>query len=536
MRVTGVMLGRVVERIARPTGLWVVVAGPDGSGKSTVATALPQVCAGLFRRHRHQHWRPGLLPAPSSVLRRGGGGDPAQPHGQAPHGTIASLARLAYFWLDVLVGTLVLTLPPRVRTGLIVTERGWWDMVVDPHRYRLGLPVGLVRGLGRLSPRPDLLLVLDAPANVLRSRKQELPPEELERQRRAWLDLNIPGVETVVLDATRPLDQVVREARERIVDHLERRAMRRLGAGWVELPPGKATRWWIPRGPSRVAARGLEVYQPVTRKGRAGWELARLLARMGVFRLLPRGEAPPREVRARLAEHLPTRTTYAVMRRNHQGRFVALCIREDGSRWAVAKVATTAEGAGALAREADAIRRYGSLLTPPVRAPRILAEGQGVLVLEASGFRPRARPWDLPEELAGALGALAREGVRHGDAAPWNVLDGPQELVLLDWERAAPSDLRAWDLCHWLVQAHALLGRPTRAEVAAALRGRGPLGRSVHAFCSNAGIDVEQLWGSMLQYLVESAETWDPTAADGARGLAAREELTRFLEQGLGVG
>lgn len=48
----------------------------------------------------------------------------------------------------------------------------------------------------------------------------------------------------------------------------------------------------------------LLVYQPVTLRGRAAREAARVFGAWG-FQLLPRAEAPPREVRAALASVLP---------------------------------------------------------------------------------------------------------------------------------------------------------------------------------------------------------------------------------------
>ena len=54
--------GRWYRRLTQPTGLFVLVVGPDGSGKSSLADALPALCKGPFRRWKHSHWRPGLLP------------------------------------------------------------------------------------------------------------------------------------------------------------------------------------------------------------------------------------------------------------------------------------------------------------------------------------------------------------------------------------------------------------------------------------------------------------------------------------------
>jgi thymidylate kinase len=505
-------------------GLRVLVGGPDGAGKSSLAAAHADGGRTLI-----VHWRPGVLPHPRSLLKHTTAGPVTHPHACEPHGPLISALRLAYFLADFWAGE-SLRLGPAARRGcIVIVERGWWDMAVDPRRYRLSVPPRIVLAVGRLVPKPDLVLVLDAPGEVLASRKQELPAHELERQRRAWLDLTIPGAEKVVLDATKPLEQVVADAREAIVAHLERRAVARLGAGWTNLPTRAAPRWWLPRGPRATAFTGISVYQPVTMRGRLGWEAARALARVGGFRLLRRGEAPPREVRVRLAPHLPPRTTYAVMRANHAGRYVALLVDEDGRAQAVAKVATTPEGEEALRREARAIAAWGGLLRPPLRAPRILAEAEGVLLLEVVAFRPRRRPWLLPAAVALAVGALEREGVSHGDLAPWNLLEEDGGFVLVDWESAGPVPAPAWDLCHWLVQAHALLGRPRRDELLAALERRGPLGEALRSYLEEAGVPLDDLPRLFREHVERTRGELDPQTEDGARGLAAREALLREL-------
>ncbi len=509
----------------------VLVAGPDGSGKSSLTSSLrsrlePWV---PWERVLVLHWRPGVLPAPGRLVGKHQAPDSGNPHGRVPFNYALSALRLAYFWLDFSLGAAVRGMAGPIARGIVLLERGWWDMIVDPYRYRLKVPPRLIRALGRMTPKPHLFLVLDAPAHVMQVRKPELPLEELERQRRAWLDLTIPGAEKVVLDATKPLEQVVADAREAIVAHLERRAVARLGAGWANLPGRVAPRWWLPRGPRATAFTGISVYQPVTMRGRLGWEAARALARVGGFRLLRRGEAPPREVRVRLAPHLPPRTTYAVMRANHAGRYVALLVDEDGRAQAVAKVATTPEGEEALRREARAIVVWGGLLRAPVRAPRVLAEGDGVLLLEVVAFRPRPRPWLLPAAVARAVGALEREGVSHGDLAPWNLLEEDGGFVLVDWESAGPVPAPAWDLCHWLVQAHALLGRPHTNELLAAIGGRGPLGEAVRGYLKEAGVPLDDLPRLFRQHVERTRGGLDPRTEDGARGLAAREALLREL-------
>jgi thymidylate kinase len=65
--------------------------------------------------------------------------------------------------------------------------------------------------LTHLYPRPDMVMLLDAPGSVLFERKREATPEELERRRQAMLEVGRTMSAFVAVDATRPLDQVRRE-------------------------------------------------------------------------------------------------------------------------------------------------------------------------------------------------------------------------------------------------------------------------------------------------------------------------------------
>jgi thymidylate kinase len=69
------------------------------------------------------------------------------------------------------------------------------------------LKVAYFRVLAYIAPRPDLVLVLDAPGAVAFLRKAESTPDRLEEERRVFLRLvERLGAQTV--DASRPLDAV----------------------------------------------------------------------------------------------------------------------------------------------------------------------------------------------------------------------------------------------------------------------------------------------------------------------------------------
>jgi thymidylate kinase len=184
-------------------GRYVVVAGPDGAGKSTFADALADAI-GSVAVARYHH-RIGSLPRrPASLV-------PTEtPHLEQPYPSLLSRVKVGYLFVDYLLGTL-LRVRPAVRRGTwVILERGWWDLAIDPRRYRLSAGGTLVRRLDRLLPQPHLLVVLEAPPDVLAGRKAELPLPEIERQRLGWRAVAADGPLSLILDAQRPVDDLVR--------------------------------------------------------------------------------------------------------------------------------------------------------------------------------------------------------------------------------------------------------------------------------------------------------------------------------------
>jgi hypothetical protein len=137
-------------------------------------------------------------------------GDPSRPHAREPHGTLISLALLAYDWIDFFLGLWFLIVPWRARGALVVMERGWLDIAVDPRRYRLSVSPRLVQLLGRLLPNPDLAVILHADPLLLIRRKAELPETELRRQMRRWGEVKFSHrTIRLSLDASDPVEHLV---------------------------------------------------------------------------------------------------------------------------------------------------------------------------------------------------------------------------------------------------------------------------------------------------------------------------------------
>jgi hypothetical protein len=231
----------------------------------------------------------------------------------------------------------------------------------------------------------------------------------------------------------------------------------------------------------------------------------------------------------------------AVARANHPGRYIAVLLDRDGAGVAVAKVASDDPGRACLDREAESISTLGSLLTPPLQEPTIVAREPGLLLLRTVQWQPRLRPWRLPEEVAAGLGALfarrARiaEGVAvgpaHGDCAPWNLLRTGDGWTLVDWEDALAEAPPFFDPFHYVVQSHVLLGRPSLQAIRNGIRGRGEAGTAIRVYAEAAGLDLGEARRLFPAYLRVSQARLDLQTPDGLNGLLARRRLLRAEEE-----
>ena len=174
-----------LRRWFRPGGIYIVILGPDGAGKSTLTQRILELLGPLFASDKVLQWRPQLLkPRPRYFP----GFNP--PHTKPPHGLIESVARVFAVLLDYWVAYPTVIRPLLARVALVIYDRDFHDLLVDRLRYRYGGPDWLPGLAAKLLPRPGTLyLTLDADPDVIQRRKNEVAPDELRRQLGAYRDL-----------------------------------------------------------------------------------------------------------------------------------------------------------------------------------------------------------------------------------------------------------------------------------------------------------------------------------------------------------
>jgi thymidylate kinase len=146
--------------------------------------------------------------------RRADGGGPPPPPGKASGPAIKRALRLANLLAEEWYRQLIVWYY-KARGIVVILDRHWF---ADYHAHDIAAGPGRsldrrIHGflLSRLYPQPDLVVFLDAPPEVLLSRKGEGTIDDLARRREDYLRAGAAIAHFMIVDATRPVDDVTGE-------------------------------------------------------------------------------------------------------------------------------------------------------------------------------------------------------------------------------------------------------------------------------------------------------------------------------------
>jgi DNA polymerase III delta prime subunit len=463
----------------------VLVVGPDGTGKTTVAQALSRELQSRGFEIRTRHG--------ASRVRRHTAAE--LPHHQKPRGwhlvapkLILAFARYAAGWYAV-VGA------PQID----ILERGWEDQLVDPLRYRLPKSSArLVRWLGLLLSRSDLCILLAGDAVLVHGRKQELSVAEIDRQITVWRQVasrrsNSLKEVDCVHDTPGAIATAVAELLVELFAHHDR---------WFTVRP-TPPRVDLRAVASRGAIAATSIYQPSFRRARGAHLVALTAFRTG---LRAETTSPIPELRSILASCGLGGLAVATINSSEFGRLI-VGVADATHLVAVVKIGRLDEPG--LKNEV----RFLEMLEPTGMVPQLLASGhhRDLFYVATRAVARTARSDDVSVDEAVDLATILQAGnaskrILHGDFTPWNIVPAKDRLVLIDWEYACVAVRPLHDVAHFVVQSGALVGRWSPEVALSLLTAQGsPGARHLGAL----GIDAGQAPALVRDYLLAARPATD---------------------------
>jgi thymidylate kinase len=174
-------IGRLFERVIHPTGLFIVILGVDGSGKTTISRRLIGKYESAFRNVKHYHSRVRVLKDLSQITSNNKI-DTTKPHSKNfSVGKFGSIIKFTYYYLDYLIGNIIITIS-KIKSTLVIIERYYYDYYIDTLRYNLKISIPFLKFFGKLIKRPNVIFILTGNSQILLERKNEITLDEINKQ------------------------------------------------------------------------------------------------------------------------------------------------------------------------------------------------------------------------------------------------------------------------------------------------------------------------------------------------------------------
>ena len=136
------------------------------------------------------------------------------PHRGKQAGFCSSLFRISYYTFDYILGYRKCVRRDVHYDRYSIFDRYSYDLVVDPARTKIKLPLSIRKIFVAVTPKPKVVFVLSADVETVYARKKELPMEEIKRQNEEYKRLANTSDRFYLINANTSVEELADKALE----------------------------------------------------------------------------------------------------------------------------------------------------------------------------------------------------------------------------------------------------------------------------------------------------------------------------------
>jgi thymidylate kinase len=214
-----ILTRRVVQFFNGRKGTHIAFVAPDGAGKTTVINAL-LTKSKVFGSIDYFHLRPTLLPAVSARARDQRENEEFLPHSNDAYNFPLNVLKYYAMVFDYFVGYFVKIYTRLFSNNLVVCDRYFYDLIIDPGRFRLRRSKLFLLIFKYFIPKPEVVYALLADPQAVIARKQDLTIEAIIYQNEVIRSLDKEYSNIVFIDANKSPEDVFEDVfRDVIIRH-----------------------------------------------------------------------------------------------------------------------------------------------------------------------------------------------------------------------------------------------------------------------------------------------------------------------------
>ncbi|RBW67493.1 hypothetical protein [Bacillus taeanensis] len=211
------------KRVIRKPGIEVICLGPDGSGKSTAIKGFEKEIKVILNVRKYH-----LRSLPPKLYRDNTLNKQPSLHRKPAYSFLFSFIKLLSYVLLYWFGWLFITNPKKLRSAVILMDRSYHDIQIDPRRFRIKIPKFIIKLIVHLFPKPNLFFIFDAPTELIQERKQEVSFEETTKQRRRYKEFKSKVKNAFIINTNLPVQTVSSQMSRILITYMSNRLKKRL--------------------------------------------------------------------------------------------------------------------------------------------------------------------------------------------------------------------------------------------------------------------------------------------------------------------